>query len=39
VVTDWKLKKSYKQYGKVLGRFEVKKELEKLAFSPEAFED
>ncbi len=30
VVTDWKLKTKYKQYGKTLGRFEVKKELEKL---------
>jgi hypothetical protein len=30
VVTDSKLKKAYKQYGKTFGRFEVKKEIEKI---------
>jgi len=30
VVTDSKLKKNYQEYGNTLGRFEVKKELEKI---------
>jgi len=34
IVTDSKLKKKYGQYGKTLGRFEVKKELEKLFWQP-----